>query len=195
MIEKTGNSMVHELLSQASSEAAVAMIAANEARQSKSQARKHRREAQRERLDLMKRSARKLKEMANKALYSSIYQGGLGLVRTAASLGAHSAERELDLNRSLGRVSSKTLHKLKIAGDGIDRGLGAIQQVDPFNLQSDRLEHDKQQLEIRAEAKSYQGNEASDEISAASRRQDLAINTLQQINEARHRAAMEASRL
>jgi hypothetical protein len=195
MIEKTGNSMVHELVSQASPEAAVAMISANEAQQSKTQARMQRREAQKERLELMERSARKLKEMANKALNSSIYQGGLGLARTVASCSANLAERELDLNRSLGRMSPNVLHKLKIAGEAIDQGLGAIQQVDAFKIQSDRLEHEKQQIEIRAEGESYEGNEAGDEISEASRRQDLAVRALQQINEARHRAALEASRL
>ena len=180
MVNGTSNrSSLSMLLSQASPEAQLAIVASDDANKSREAASRERALAQKDRLQALRKGAQKLREMAGNVLLSSIYQGALGAASTAAGLRA-------DLSKTdLGKVINKTVAK----------GCEAIAKVDPFAISNKYLEHDRALLDIEGEAASHRATQASDDLAQARQMSSNVLGTLKQIEEAKHRAMLETTKI
>lgn len=167
------------LLAQASPEARLAIVACDDASKSREAASRERTLAQKDRLQALREGAQKLREMAGNVLLSSIFQGALGAASTVAGLGA-------DLGKtSLSKVVNKTIAK----------GAEAMAKVDPFAISNKHLEHDRAVLDIAGEAASHRATQASDDLAQARQMCANVLGTLKQIEEARHRAMLETTKI
>jgi hypothetical protein len=172
-------SEVSILLSQAGPEARLAIIACDDAQKSREAASLERARAQKDRLQLLRKGAQKLREMAGNVLWSSIYQGALGAAATIAGCRAGVATEE----------STKALSQ------ALAKGSEAAARVDPFALANRQVEHEKAVLDIGAEAISHRAAEASDDVAQARQMHSNVLSSLKQIEEAKHRAMLESSKI
>lgn len=194
MVNGTSNrSSLSTLLAQASPEARLAIVACDDANKSREAASRERALAHKDRLQALRKGAQKLREMAGNVLLSSIYQGALGAAATIAGYAGKDAEK-------LANGATDAAKRTELLGKANTRnamagGFQVLAEVDPFAISNKYLEHDRAMLDIEGEAASHRSTQASDDLAHAREMHSNVVGTLKQIEEAKHRAMLETTKI
>lgn len=163
-------------------EAQVAVLLHESAQQTKELAQSVQHRAQQDRIALLSQAAKKLNEMADRALYSSIFQGVSGMLSSTCSF----------LSGKAMLSGQNGTQKLWEAGS---RALDAIGRCDVFAIQQQRLAAQKQQIEIHAERKGTLMQEQGDSIENARRMESASMDMLTKMVDLRHATVLNALKL
>ena len=164
------------------------MIAARDAQKACEEARAARHAAQRDRVQLLRRAADKLRDMATKARGSGVLQGVLGLASTGLSLcgrlkqidGSVAMKTARDPVQALaGARACKSAVMFETSGKTLD----AFAKFDPLVVSRLQDEAAKRELEIAAERAAGRVQEANDRASEGSRLQTSMARQLQKLAE------------
>ena len=157
--------------------ARAAALALDDAHNMRRAAQEDRSDAQKNRIELLRRSADKLREMANMTLASGIFQGMLGGM-TAVGSGMASIAPSNSMTSRIGTIMA--------AGSKADAG------YHPFETAKSYMAVDKQELDTEAEQASHRMTQASDGIDHAKRLQRTLPSRLERLLDAEHAVAMAA---
>jgi hypothetical protein len=153
-------------------EARAAAISIRDGQKMKQEGRKMRREAQRDQITHMKRTANKLREMADAKLAQ-------GFTNMAASLASSATEmmggKEAPETLKLGNAMLQGLKELDIAGYDIEK-----------------MKAEKAEIEAEGKAAEQTAGNANDDVTDGQRLQTSMTNLMEKVLDARHRARAAA---
>lgn len=184
-----------------------AVLLKEDAQKSQEMARTLKRSAQKDKVDLMRRAADKLREMAGDVLGSAIFQGAAGLASAACQLGAgvkglkaealksgssmtKLAEQAERMTR-LARQAERAALVCSVSAKSID----AASSFDGFAIDKEHRAIQKQELETEAEVAGNEAQDQGDAESEAKRLGDSATGLAQKLGDSLHAAALAATRV
>jgi hypothetical protein len=202
MVGKTNNSnsMLESLLAKASPEAQVAMVAADDAQKSRKSASLSRRQAQLDKLNHMRESAKKLREMADQTLSAGIWSGAIGIASAAASITGTAASHAAKAPKEGFATAAEATKAAKMAtlarwSGYAGKSLKPLESFNPFNIAKEHTNYEKSKIDIEVEAAGHRESRAADSLAEAKRIQSGVMRTLSQIEDTKHRATIEATKV
>jgi hypothetical protein len=151
-------------------EARAAVMGLKDAQKMKQEGRKTRRQAQRDQITHMKRSAEKLRDMADMKLAKGIVSGVVAATSFVAAVSGAG----------------------KGVMDKIDRGVKILDKADPFGIATGYMEADKAEIDAGATAAGQHADNAGDDVKEGARQQESMTRLMEKVLDARHAARTAA---